>query len=50
MSVVYFICGAIMLGLAFVFGLANDDSSTEKDTNTRFGLMALVFSVVFFGA
>lgn len=50
MSVVYFICGAIMLGLAFVFGLANDDSNTKKDMRARIGLMAIVFSVVFFGA
>lgn len=40
-----------MLSLAFVFGLANDDSSTEKDTSTRFGYrMVIVFSAVFFGA
>lgn len=49
MSVVYFICSAIMLGLAFVFGLANDDSDT-KNMRARINLMAIVFSVVFFGA
>lgn len=50
-AVVYFIFGAIMLGLAFAFGLANDNSNTKKDTSARIGcLMAITFSVVFFGA
>lgn len=40
-----------MLGLTFVFGLANDNSNTKKDTSARISwLIALVFSVVFFGA